>query len=80
MGIYQPRRTVENLWNMTVFSGASRKMKSEGNSGHPIRVEIPYSERIRFPARSIWNRLPGGMTVVALYSVMMAGPEYFLPG
>ena len=34
----------------------------------------------RFPALSRWKRLPGGTTVVALYSVMMAGPEYLLAG
>src|SRR6266566_6052831 len=35
---------------------------------------------IRLAAGSTWKLLPGGMTVVALYSVTMAGPEYFLPG
>src|ERR1700724_1437332 len=35
---------------------------------------------IRLAAGSTWKQLPGGMTVVALYSVTMAGPEYFLPG
>jgi hypothetical protein len=35
---------------------------------------------IRLLALSRWNFFPGGMTVVALYSVMMAGPGYFLPG
>src|ERR1700685_4425982 len=35
---------------------------------------------IRFAEASMRNCWPGGMTVVALYSVMMAGPEYFLPG
>src|SRR5579862_1799969 len=35
---------------------------------------------IRFPALSREKTLPGGIAVVALYSVTMAGPEYFLPG
>src|ERR1700678_3149860 len=34
----------------------------------------------KFPIVSRWKRLPGGMTVVALYSVMMAGPVQGLPG
>ena len=32
------------------------------------------TETIRLLAWSRWKRLSGGMTVVALYSVMMAGP------
>src|SRR5260370_35841709 len=35
---------------------------------------------IRLAAGSTWKQLPGGTTVVALYSVTMAGPAYFLPG
>src|SRR6266478_5546575 len=35
---------------------------------------------IRLAAGSTWKQLPGGTTVVALYSVTMAGPGYFLPG
>ena len=38
------------------------------------------TETIRLLAWSRWKRLSGGMTVVALYSVMMAGPGYFWPG
>ena len=34
---------------------------------------------IRFPDRSLLNRMSGGTAVVALYSVIIAGPEYFLP-
>src|SRR5580658_7363416 len=34
----------------------------------------------RFPPRSRWKPVRGGMTVVALYSVMIAGPEYLWPG
>src|SRR5690349_17153507 len=33
----------------------------------------------RLPERSRLKRLPRGTTVVALYSVTTAGPEYFFP-
>src|SRR5882724_4186643 len=34
---------------------------------------------IKFPARSLRKFTPGGITVVALYSVTTAGPECCLP-
>jgi hypothetical protein len=34
---------------------------------------------IKFPVLSSQKLLPGGTTVVALYSVTIAGPEYFRP-
>src|SRR5579862_53694 len=45
-----------------------------------IFLERGQRQMIRLPAESRWKVLPGGMTMVALYSVMMAGPGYFLPG
>ena len=37
-------------------------------------VESPHTATTRLPALSMLNFFPGGITVVALYSVTMAGP------
>ena len=50
-------------------------LDSRGNC--QVIAELSY--RIEQQLLVEWNEL-WGMTVVALYSVMMAGPEYFLPG
>lgn len=58
------RKVLERL---TSARGAKRVA---GNASYWISIT-------RLPARSVKKRFPGGMTVVALYSVMMAGPVYF---
>src|SRR4029077_3397408 len=49
-------------------ASATRKLIAVPNQDNPRAMT-------KLPERSRWKRLPGGITVVALYSVTMAGPR-----
>src|SRR5579859_762730 len=57
-----------------------RHQTTKGTKVHEGKVGSTHSEMIRLAALSRWKRLSNGMTVVALYSVTMAGPEWCLLG